>query len=84
MDDTKTQIEKLRKDLNDLTDEVYNGNFTSQQDFKKDVRFSARVKLPNLTTLPSTCSVGEITVSGGKAYVCSATNVWTVIGSQTA
>lgn len=76
------EIQKLRKDLNDLIDEVYRGDFTSQKDFTKDVSFGARVKLPNVTTLPSTCAVGELTVSGGKLYVCATANNWVVAGTQ--
>lgn len=45
-------------------------------------RFSA----PNSTTLPATCTVGQIYVdtdatSGSRTYLCESTNTWAVIGS---
>ena len=42
-----------------------------------------RIILKNYAALPSTCSLGELTVSStGSLYVCSATNVWTLVGRQ--
>jgi hypothetical protein len=80
--DLQLQINKLRQDLQDLNDEFYRGVFTSQQDFSRAVNFLSRVKLPSYTTLPTSCDIGELAVSGGKLYVCSAANTWTVAGTQ--
>ena len=32
---------------------------------------------------PGTCTVGDVCSSGGKLYICSATDTWTVVGTQT-
>jgi hypothetical protein len=32
---------------------------------------------------PATCEVGQLNSSGGKLYICSAANTWTLVGSQT-
>ena len=75
--DTQEQINKLQKDLQDLTDEVYNGNFSAHQDFNKVSHFNSRIKIPVITALPTTCDVGELICSAGKLYLCSAINTWT-------
>lgn len=78
------QINILKRDLQALNDEVYLNNFSALQDFKKYSRFNSRLRLPIYATAPSTCDVGEVYVNSGtgKAYVCSATNTWTIIGTQ--
>ncbi len=43
---------------------------------------SAVLKLPDVTTLSATCSIGQMTVSSGKLYICSAVDTWTVVGTQ--
>lgn len=83
--DLQKQIDELKKDLQDLVDEVYRNNFSSSQDFPKYSRFNSRLRLPVVTTLSTTCEIGEKCVvrSTGKEYVCSAADTWTVTGSQT-
>lgn len=70
------QIDKLRKDLDDLIAEVYRNNFSASQDFNKSVAFNTKLKIPKIS-LTQQCEVGEIGESGGKLYLCSSTNVWT-------
>lgn len=82
-DNLQEQINRLRQDLSDLTNEVYQNNFTGSQDFNKYSRFNSRIKLPTLSATPATCEVGELCVVSGKVYVCSAANTWTVVGTQT-
>lgn len=76
------RLENLERDLSALNDEVYLNNFTSSKDENKYVRFNTRVKVPHLTALPSTCETGEIAEYSGKLYICSATNTWTIAGTQ--
>jgi hypothetical protein len=72
------RIEKLERDLIDLTDEVYRTNFSAQQDFNKSSSFTTRLKIPVYTTAPTTCDVGEIVaLTSGTYYACKATNTWT-------
>lgn len=76
------EIQKLKKDLQDLIDEVYANNFTSHQDFNKYSNFTSKIKVPVVTALPTTCQVGEILVYSGKLYVASAVDTWTIVGTQ--
>lgn len=84
--DLQLQVNELKRQLEALSGDYYTNNFTGSQDFQKYSRFNTRLKVPTLATAPTTCEVGEIYVNSGngKAYVCSATNTWTVIGAQTA
>ena len=77
------RIEQLEKDLKALNDEFYKNNFTAYQDFYKFSNFKTRLKVPSYSTLPTTCVVGEIAESAGKLRICSATNTWTIVGTQT-
>jgi hypothetical protein len=76
------QINQLRKDIEALNAEMYLNNFSTSQDFNKYSRFNTRLKVPNVTALPSTCEVSEVVVYSGKLYVCSASNTWTIVGTQ--
>jgi hypothetical protein len=79
--DLSTRLEKLQSDFDVLSQLFYKNNFTSHQDFNKSCNFTTKLKIPSYTTLP-TCEVGEICESAGVAYICSATNTWTIIGTQ--
>lgn len=79
----KDQIQQLQNDLAALTEEMYHNNFSNSQDFQKYSRFNTRLKVPHNASLPTTCEVGEICEVIGKLYVCSASNVWTIVGTQT-
>jgi hypothetical protein len=75
-EDLQAQINTLKRDLQDLTDEVYRTNFTAQQDFPKYSNFTTRIKIPVFATKPSTCEIGEVCSNGGKLWHCSAINTW--------
>jgi len=75
------EISRLKADLAELSSLFYKNNFTSHQDFNKDCTFSTKLKIPSYTTLPS-CETGQLLESGGKLYICSATDTWTVVGTQ--
>ena len=76
------EIEQLKRELQDLTDEVYRNNFTSHQDFNKYCNFTNRLKVPKVTSLPAKAEIGELVVYSGKLYVASALNTWTIAGTQ--
>lgn len=83
MPNDKSQLEMLKQQVESLQAELYRGNFTGSQDFTKYVRFNTKVKLPVYGTAPAKCEQGEVYVNtNGKLYVCSATNTWTVAGTQ--
>lgn len=76
------RIDKLEKDLFDLNQEVYLNNFSASQDFNKKSNFNTTLKVPHYASDPTTCEVGEIIEVGGKLKICSATNTWTTVGTQ--
>ena len=73
---------KLMRDLQDLTDEVYRNNYSAHQDFNKAVNFNARLKVPHYDTAPATAEIGEIIEVGGKLYICSSANTFSLVGTQ--
>lgn len=50
---------------------------------KLTVLKSGTLYLEPQTALPTVAKVGEVCVFGGKLYVASAANTWTVAGTQT-
>jgi hypothetical protein len=78
----KMDIEQLKKDLKALNDEFYLNNFTARQDFNKYSDFTTRLKVPHYASDPATCQVGEIIEVGGKLKICSASNTWSIVGTQ--
>lgn len=80
--DIEARLKKIEQDIFDLNVEVYTNNFSASQDFNKFSSFNTRLRVPNLATLPTTCEVGEVCCVAGKLRVCSATNTWTIVGTQ--
>lgn len=85
MDNQIEKINRLEAQLNSLSAAFYKNNFSSSQDFNKACNFNYKVKLPIYTTLPS-AEVGELCIysTGGtyKLMVCTATDTWTIAGTQ--
>ena len=72
------RIEKLERDLQDLTDEVYRTNFSAQQDFPKYANFTTGLRIPVYTRTPAKGDIGEVVaLTSGSYYACKATNTWT-------
>lgn len=82
--DLQDQINRLKADIDNLTKAFYQNNFSSHQDFNKSSAFNYRLKVPHYDTLPSTNNVGEVLESGGKLYISTAVDTWTIVGTQTA
>ena len=80
--DLQRQVDELKLQINELSDVYYSNNFTGSQDFNKFSRFNGRLKVPYYATVPTTCEVGEIIEVGGKLRICSATNTFTIVGTQ--
>lgn len=81
LDEALSQIQKLKSAVDELSQNFYKNNFSSHQDFNKSSSFNTKLKIPSFTSLP-TCEVGEICESSGKLYICSATDTWTIVGTQ--
>jgi hypothetical protein len=75
------QINKLQAELSDLKSAFFKNNFSAYQAFNKSSVFSTALTVPRYTTLP-TCEVGQICENSGKLLICSATDTWTVVGTQ--
>lgn len=84
--DTQAQIDKLRADLQELTDEFYLNNFTSSKDYNKYSRFNTRMKVPHSAADPTIGDVGDIVEVGGILKICTAASLtaptWTKVGLQ--
>lgn len=81
--DLQAQITQLTKDLKALTEEVYRNNFSATQDFNKASNFTSKLKVPHYDSIPPVGQTGEVIEVNGKLYICSATNVYTIVGTQT-
>jgi len=76
------QINRLRSDLEQLSQSFYKNNFSSEQIFNKSSNFTTKLKIPVYTSLPQ-CEVGDVVCDGnGKMYIGTATNTFTVVGTQ--
>lgn len=75
--DTQKRIQDLEMKLEALSSEFYRGNFSGAQDFNKISRFNARIRVPVVTALATTCEIGELCSYNAKLYHCSASNTWT-------
>lgn len=84
MPDNQTQLEMLKQEVESLRAEFYRGNFSGSQDFTKKVRFQTEVVMHKAATAPAKCEQGALYVNTGtgKLYVCSATNTWSLVGTQ--
>ncbi len=84
--DLNKEIETLKKDLKDLTEEFYRNNFSESQDFQKYSRFNTRLKVPHYASDPTLGEVGEIIEVGGKLKICTVASLtaptWTICGLQ--
>ncbi len=80
--DLEDTVGRLKRDLEDLTGSYWQGNFLTSQDFSKYCRFNTRLKIPSVSALPAVAEQGEVVEYGGTLYIASASNVWTVAGSQ--
>ena len=77
------QIDKLKRDLNDLNQRFYANNFPSRQDSNKYCAFNTTLKVPHYSSAPNTSNIGEIIEVSGKLYISTAVNTFTLVGSQT-
>lgn len=82
--DTQNQINALKAQLESLQAEFYRGNFSGHQDNTKKTRFNTELVVPRYSTAPAKCEQGALYVNSGtgKLYVCSATNTWSLVGTQ--
>ena len=81
-EETQKQINTLRKQIEQISTEVFKNNFSSHQDFNKASSFNTKLKVPSYTSVPATCEVGEIIENSGKLLICSTANTWVIVGSQ--
>lgn len=83
--DPQNRIRKLEEEVAALKGAYYSNNFTASQDFQKYSRFNTALRVPTLSSAPSTCEIGQLycNSTSGKLYVCSAANTWTIVGTQT-
>lgn len=83
MQELQDQIAKLKRDIEGLTQAYYANNFSSHQDFNKASFFNYKLKVPTYSVAPTRAEVGEIIAVGGKLYVCSSADTFSLVGTQT-
>lgn len=78
------ELNELKRRFDALEQEFYRNNFSALQDFPKKSRFNTALRVPVFATAPTKCELGELYANSGtgKLYVCSATDTWTVVGTQ--
>lgn len=81
-EETQKQINTLRKQIEQISTEVFKNNFSSHQDFNKASSFNTKLKVPSYTSIPAVCEVGEIIENSGKLLICSTANTWVIVGTQ--
>ena len=81
-EETQKQINTLRKQIEQISTEVFKNNFSSRQDFNKASSFNTKLKVPSYTSVPATCEVSEIIENNGKLLICSTANNWVIVGTQ--
>lgn len=78
------EVESLTRTVEELRQIVQKNNFSALQVFDKTVQFNNKIKVFNKTANLASCQTGELSVVGGKLYICSATDTWTIVGTQVA
>lgn len=81
--DNKIELQMLKQQLEALQSAFYLNNFAGGQDVNKYTRYNYRLKVPSYSVEPTTCETGEIIEVGGKLKICSASDTWTTVGTQT-
>jgi hypothetical protein len=77
------ELQKLKKEVEQLRQQMNRENFSNLQVFSKDVQFEKKIKVFNKSANLAKCETGELSVVGGKLYICSAADTWTIVGTQT-
>lgn len=76
------QVNRLEGEIDALRRTFYQNNFSSHQDFNKSVAFNTHLKVPHYTSAPATAEVGRLIEISGVLYISTATDTWTVVGTQ--
>lgn len=75
------EIQQFKKDLK-KTMKVFSNRIVISKTL--EITGSGKIKLRNLSSNPSSGSIGEIACVGGKLKICTATTpTWTIVGTQT-
>ena len=83
MQELQAQVQKLRTELDNLSQSFYKNNFSSSQSFTKDVTFQTRLRVPVYSSAPAICEVGDLIAIAGVLYICTVANTtFTVVGTQ--
>lgn len=79
---TEEQIAILRTEIETLKSEIFRNNFSGSQDFNKFIRMNTRLKIPHYDSVPPVGEPGELIEVGGVLLICSSSNVFTIVGTQ--
>lgn len=78
-----SEIQKLRNEFTQLSQQYYKNNFSSSQVFNKDSVFNTRLRVPVYSSAPTVSEVGDVICIGGKLWICTVANsTWELVGTQ--
>ena len=86
---TIEEFNKLKSQLDSLSQSFYKNNFQSSQTFNKDCVFTTRLQVPTYSSAPSVAEIHDIIGVAGELYICTTAGnvaspaVFTLVGSQT-
>jgi hypothetical protein len=81
--DPSNQIANLQSQIDALTAQVNQNNFSGTQIFNKSIIFNTHLRVPIYSVAPTVCAVGEIICVNGILYICTVANTtFTKVGSQ--
>ena len=78
-----SEIQKLRNEFTQLSQQYYKNNFSISQVFNKDSVFNTRLRVPVYSSAPTVSEVGDVICIGGKLWICTVANsTWELVGTQ--
>ena len=84
----KEIVTKLGSELATLKGAFYKNNFSSSQQFNKDVSFNSRLRVPVFSSAPTIAEIGDLVAISGVLYICTTASVsgagavFTAVGTQ--
>lgn len=85
---TRDEYIRLKNDFDNLSQQFFKNNFSSNQTFTKDAVFQTRLRVPVYTSAPAVAEVGDLICVAAKLYVCTTAGsvtspaIYTLVGSQ--
>lgn len=78
-------VAELEQRVRNIESERESERFSTKDRYIREIVIASngKFRIEEKDSDPSTCNVGELIVVSGKLKICSATDTWTVVGTQT-